>query len=77
MDNSLGKRVKRVFDESGRKGDLMLTNVPLTFPSVGSIMEFNMQTMTSQARIMFSMFQSGQRMTELIWMNALLYKVSR
>ena len=44
-------------------------------PNVGSIMEFTMQTMTSQARIAFSMYQSGQRMTELIWRNALLYKV--
>ena len=49
---------------------------PIQFPDGRSVMELAMLVTMTPMLVTFSAFQSGRRMTELIWMNTLLYKVS-
>lgn len=48
---------------------------PLPFPDVRSFMELTMLLMIAPTLIAISMIESQQRMTELIWMNTLPFKV--
>ena len=65
-----------MFDENGRrKGAKMFWFSPVQFPDERSVKEFVMLCSMTPMLVMFSMFQSGSRMTELIRGNVLLYRV--